>query len=162
AQHRPGARSARRRRWPCHGTADRPPIAGRASRQPCREALPARVSLGEGHPLPKRPLVSPMKECIMSRFCVVRWLQMIEHRFRRATRKRQARAGLRQPRFVPRLEALEDRVVPSTLTVTNNTDSGAGSLRAQIAAANPGDTIDFAPYVHSITLTGGQLVIAKD
>src|SRR5262249_38682295 len=108
------------------------------------------------------PFSLQRRSCVMSRFCVVRWLQMIEHRFLRAPRQRQARAGLRPARFVPRLEALEDRVVPSTLTVTNNADSGAGSLRAQIAAANPGDTIDFAPYVHSITLTGGQLVIAKD
>ena len=32
--------------------------------------------------------------------------------------------------FRPRLECLEDRWVPSTLTVLNNLDSGAGSLRA--------------------------------
>src|SRR5262249_17873251 len=106
--------------------------------------------------------VSPMKECIMSRFCAVRWLQMIERRLRRAPRKRQARAGLRPPRFVPRLEALEDRVVPSTLTVTNNADSGPGSLRPEIAAAHSGDPIDFAPYAQRTTLRGGQWVIAKD
>src|SRR6516225_10487779 len=42
------------------------------------------------------------------------------------------------PRFRPRLEALEGRWVPSTLTVTNNLDSGPGSLRVEIAAANSG------------------------
>ena len=42
-----------------------------------------------------------------------------------------------------RLELLEDRSVPSTLTVLNNSDAGAGSLRATIAAAHSGDTIVF-------------------
>ncbi|HEY2910305.1 MAG TPA: hypothetical protein VGI99_08660, partial [Gemmataceae bacterium] len=37
--------------------------------------------------------------------------------------------------FRPRLEDLEGRDMPSTLTVTNNLDGGAGSLRAEIAAA---------------------------
>jgi hypothetical protein len=54
--------------------------------------------------------------------------------------------------------------VPSTLTVTNNLDNGsAGSLRAEIAAANPGDTINFAPSLNgqTITLTSGELVLNK-
>ena len=68
------------------------------------------------------------------------------------------------PRFRPRLEALEDRWVPSTLTVTNNLDSGAGSLRADIAAAHSGDTIVFAPSLdgQTITLTSGELLIRKN
>jgi hypothetical protein len=48
-------------------------------------------------------------------------------------------------RFRPRLEVLEGRWLPSTLTVTNNLDNGPGSLRAEITAANSGDTIVFAP-----------------
>jgi hypothetical protein len=65
--------------------------------------------------------------------------------------------------FRPQLEALDDRLVPSTLTVTNNLDSGAGSLRAEIAAASPGDTVNFAPGLshQTIKLTGGELVINK-
>jgi hypothetical protein len=65
--------------------------------------------------------------------------------------------------FPTQLEALEGRGLPSTLTVTNNLDSGAGSLRAEIAAANPGDTINFAPSLdnQTINLTSGQLVINK-
>jgi hypothetical protein len=61
------------------------------------------------------------------------------------------------PRIRPQLEVLEDRDVPSTLTVTNNLDSGAGSLRAQIGAAQPGDTLNFAPSLNgqTITLTSG-------
>ncbi len=51
----------------------------------------------------------------------------------------------RKRRLSPRLEALKGRVVMSTLTVTNSADSGAGTLRAELAAANSGDTIVFAP-----------------
>jgi hypothetical protein len=50
--------------------------------------------------------------------------------------------------FLPRLEVLEDRTVPSTLTVTSAAGSGPGSLRAVIGAAHDGDTIDFA---HSLS-----------
>jgi hypothetical protein len=45
-------------------------------------------------------------------------------------------------RLRPRLEALEDRTLPAPFLVSNLNDSGAGSLRAAIAAANaaaPGD-----------------------
>jgi len=65
--------------------------------------------------------------------------------------------------FRPRLEALEDRTVPSTFNVTNLLDSGTGSLRAAIASANanPGaDTVAFAPALTgTITLKTGQLNI---
>jgi len=51
--------------------------------------------------------------------------------------------------------------LPSVLTVTNLLDSGPGSLRAEIAAANSGDTIDFAPRLHgTITLSSGELTIS--
>jgi hypothetical protein len=66
-------------------------------------------------------------------------------------------------RFRPQLESLERRDVPSTLTVTSAADSGAGSLRAEIAAANPGDTINFSSSLNgqTITLTSGELVLNK-
>ncbi len=51
-----------------------------------------------------------------------------------------------KPPAAPRLEALEDRSVPSTFTVTNTADSGFGSLRQAILEADlfPGtNTIDF-------------------
>jgi hypothetical protein len=62
---------------------------------------------------------------------------------------------------MPRLEPLEGRDVPSTLTVLNNHDSGAGSLRHAIAHAQDGDTIVFDPGLigQTITLTSGQLKI---
>src|SRR5579864_5407376 len=70
----------------------------------------------------------------------------------------------KQSTYRPRLEALEDRWVPSTLMVSNNLDSGTGSLRAEIAAARSGDTIVFAPSVNgqTITLTSGELLISKN
>jgi hypothetical protein len=61
-------------------------------------------------------------------------------------------------RLVPRLEALEGRAVPSTLTVTSGADSGTGSLRAAIAAARGGDQIVFAPTVHAITLSSALTI----
>jgi hypothetical protein len=64
------------------------------------------------------------------------------------TSSRQGAAG-----FAARLEALEDRCLFSTLTVTSIEDSGAGSLRAQIAAAESGDTIVFASTLTSSTST---------
>lgn len=72
------------------------------------------------------------------------------------------RRSPRRPR-PPRLavEAVDARCLPSTFTVTNLLDSGAGSLRAAVVAANanPGaDTIDFA-MTGTIALTSGQLDI---
>jgi hypothetical protein len=75
----------------------------------------------------------------------------------------QAAAGHR-PTFVPRIEALEDRTVLSTLTVTSTADDGSsGTLRALLATASPGDTIQFAPQLSgkTITLKQGQLLINK-
>src|ERR1700737_1596978 len=66
--------------------------------------------------------------------------------------------------FVPRLEILEDRTVLSTLTVTSPADDGSsGTLRAVIARASDGDTIQFAKKLKgdTITLTLGQLIISK-
>src|SRR5437762_591514 len=65
-----------------------------------------------------------------------------------------------------RLECLEERSLPSTLTVLNVADGGAGSLRQAIREANaaPGaDVIAFAPAVHgTLTLTNGELPITDD
>jgi hypothetical protein len=65
--------------------------------------------------------------------------------------------------FVPRLEILEDRTLPSTLTVLNTLDKGAGSLRDTITSAKNGDTIVFAPSLdgQTITLTSDQITINK-
>ena len=56
---------------------------------------------------------------------------------------------------------LEARALLSTLTVTNDTDSGTGSLRAELALAQNGDTIVFSPKAYgTITLTSGPLEVA--
>jgi hypothetical protein len=74
------------------------------------------------------------------------------------------------------LEALEGRVVLSTLTVTNTLDSGHGSLRYEIAQAekHPAkDTIEFkipktdpgynsSTGIWTITLTSGELDITQN
>jgi ELWxxDGT repeat protein len=53
--------------------------------------------------------------------------------------------------------------VPSTLTVLNNRDSGAGSLRDAITNAKSGDTVVFDPSLNgqTITLTSGELAFSK-
>jgi hypothetical protein len=51
---------------------------------------------------------------------------------------------------------LEERRVPSTLTVTSADDSSASSLRGEIYAAQPGDTIVFAPSLDGQTITLGS------
>jgi len=48
----------------------------------------------------------------------------------------------------------------ATITVTNENDSGAGSLRAALAAAAPGDIINFGTDVTTINLDS-SLVISK-
>src|SRR6516225_10647594 len=69
-------------------------------------------------------------------------------------------------RLRPSVMALEGRALLSTLTVSNTSDSGAGSLRAAVAQANSdggGDTIVFSSLFdtpQTITLTGGQLELS--
>jgi hypothetical protein len=59
--------------------------------------------------------------------------------------KNHRKPGRMKYSFVPRLEVLEDRTLPSTLMVTNTNDKGPGSLRGTITNAKSGDTIVFAP-----------------
>src|SRR2546427_4146149 len=47
----------------------------------------------------------------------------------------------------------------ATITISNTADSGAGSLRAALAGAANGDTIDATGVTGTITLTSGQLII---
>jgi hypothetical protein len=65
---------------------------------------------------------------------------------------------------VPQLLVLEDRTLLSVLTVLNNADSGAGSLRDTIAAAQSGDTIVFDPSLayETITLSSSPLALSSN
>src|SRR5262245_34442944 len=78
-------------------------------------------------------------------------------------RKPSKRHALRSRSCLPWLEALEDRSLPSTLTVTTTFESGAGSLRAAVGAASNNDTIVFESSLKgkTITLTSGELAITK-
>ena len=61
------------------------------------------------------------------------------------------------------LEALEGRIAPSNLTVTNLHSSGAGSLADTMSHANSGDTIIFTHgLTGTIRLTGDLPVITGD
>src|SRR3989442_48048 len=55
-------------------------------------------------------------------------------------------------------------VEAATLVVTTTGDNGAGSLRDAITAASDGDIIQFDAALNgqTISLTGGQLMIAKN
>src|SRR5262249_47631180 len=78
---------------------------------------------------------------------------------RSQTRRRPRRAPLR-----PALEALGGRRVLSTnWVVANPVDDGSpGALRAEIAAAGSGDTVDLSGLGgQTITLNSGELVLNK-
>jgi Cadherin-like len=94
----------------------------------------------------------------MSTWNILRWLRPGNTRvpYRRRPRTRSA--------LCLRLEHLEDRLTPSTVTVTSGADSGAGSLRALLASATSGEVIDFAPSVRTINLTStnGYLIITTN
>ena len=57
--------------------------------------------------------------------------------------------------------ALAVPVNATTITVTNTSDNGRGSLRQALANANHGDTIDATGISGVITLTSGQLLVDK-
>src|SRR5262245_3361765 len=69
-------------------------------------------------------------------------------------------------RFVPTLEALDDRIVPAVFHVTTLADGGAGSLRDAVSRANahPGaDVITFqSGLTGTIALAGGEFDIMDD
>ena len=71
----------------------------------------------------------------------VAWSKSIVPGSRLLNRSRRRARTVPTKGFWPQLDPMEDRTLLSTLTVTNNHDSGSGSLRAAIGAAASGDTI---------------------
>src|SRR5262245_56313517 len=69
-------------------------------------------------------------------------------------------------RFIPRLDALQDRTVPSTLAVYRADDDVAqrGTLRWAVANATDGDTIRLAGNLADtpIVLSHGELLLSQD
>lgn len=85
---------------------------------------------------------------------------------RRQTSRRNSVKSQPSLRVRPRLEALEDRLTPSTLTVTrSDVDDGTlpHTLRWAVANAHDGDTILLTEAVHKsgITLMRGELVLTQ-
>lgn len=82
---------------------------------------------------------------------------------RRGTFLSRRRGRARRSRFQPWLSVLEERSLLSLLTVTTAADSGPGSLRDTIAAAGPGDVVNFSPALSGSTIVfGSEIVIDKD
>src|SRR5262249_22004153 len=79
---------------------------------------------------------------------------------------RTARKPFGRSRFVPTIDVLDGRLVPSTFHTATLADAGDGLLRAALRQGNalPGaDTIVFDDgLTGTIALTGGQLVITDD
>src|SRR5262249_57107925 len=127
---------------------------------------------------PRRPVCAPgeaafqdtadrlLQGATVMTFLLGTWLRAMRRKDAPDAPPRHGAKRTRQLRIVPRLEALEDRTVLSTLTVTNNLDTGVagdGSLRGEIAAAQSGDTLIFAGSLlgQTIRLTNGELAITK-
>src|SRR6516225_6123166 len=97
------------------------------------------------------------RRCIMASVSVRQWLNRMGGAGRHAGRQ----VHRIKPHCRLRLELLESRCLPST--VTNLTDHDPGSLRDAIANTPAGGTVDFqAGLTGTITLTTGELAINKD
>lgn len=87
--------------------------------------------------------------------------QMSARSIRRAHRRRVAIAGAAIGAGVALLPA---PAAAATFTVTNNADSGPGSLRQAVTAANgttPHDTINFAPNVTGTITLAGRITVTR-
>src|SRR5262245_13761950 len=95
----------------------------------------------------------------MTWFSFAKWVKRANRQTTRFPRTIRRDNPVHRLRIRPRLEELECRNLPSTLTVLNDADSGPGSLRDTIATARSGDTVIFDPSLdgETITLTSGEL-----
>ena len=63
--------------------------------------------------------------------------------------------------FLALLCAMPVKLRAATITVTSTADSGPGTLRAALASAASGDTIDVTGVSGTIPLTSGELLVSK-
>src|SRR5262249_2540233 len=93
------------------------------------------------------------------------WFQRVRKRKSRPV-SRTARKPFGGKRFLPNLEALGERLVPSTFHVTTLADAGDGSLRAAVAGANAHPGADTIVFDHRLTgtiaLTSGEIDVTDD
>src|SRR5262249_34324404 len=150
---------------PGHAGTDRPraPRSPRKSRGEENARIRARTGRGWRLPPSRRSYPFPVVRPTTPERRLVMFLSSWLRSRHPSDAGRRGRARVKPGGFRPRLEALEGRDVPSTLTVTNNLDSGKGSLRYEIAHAGKNSTIDFAPSLDgkTITLTSGELDITQ-
>src|SRR4051794_14168511 len=92
----------------------------------------------------------------------VTWLRRLALRWSFSPPSARAPRGVgTRPRVPLRVEALEGRWVPATVTTLS--DGVPGSLRDAIAVTPSGGVVDFQPgLTGAITLTGGALTIDHD
>ena len=92
------------------------------------------------------------------------WLHWLRNASAQKCAPRTRRTSKLRRSSIPQLLVLEDRTVLSVLTVLNNADSGDGSLRPAVAAAQSGDTIVFDPSLayETITLSSGPLALGSN
>src|SRR5262245_32900615 len=88
------------------------------------------------------------------------WLKMAARTSSQPSGAHRRRDPFRGTKILPMLEELENRLVPSTLMVTNTSDSGLGSLREALLDSHAGDTIMFDSGLAGSTITlNSELVI---
>src|SRR5262245_20879467 len=83
------------------------------------------------------------------------WIRRLFARTPRTIRKAPAR-------FRPILEALEDRLAPASFTVTTNADTGTGSLRAAVVAANKTGGSNLLTFDPTLFATAQTITLTSD
>jgi hypothetical protein len=93
----------------------------------------------------------------MTRFSIRQWFQQMAS----SSRPRRPASHPNRRQSLLRIEDLEGRCVPTTVTTLD--DAGPGSLRQAILDTPAGGTVDFQPGLSgTITLTSGELAVNKD